>query len=47
MEKNEALKIYKKSKKEKFQKLCNKNKKGQALMGNQMDLLLKKIEANK
>ena len=47
LEKAEALKKYKKTKKEKFHKLCNKNKKGQALMGKQVDLLLKKIQANK
>lgn len=47
MEKDEALKKYKKTKKDKFKRLCNKKTNGQILMGRQMDLLLEKIQKSK
>ena len=47
MEKDDALKKYKKTKKDKFKRLCNKKTNGQILMGRQMDLLLEKIQKSK
>jgi len=47
MEKDEALKKYKKTKKDKYKRLCNKKTNGQILMGRQMDLLLEKIQKSK
>ena len=42
-EKDEALKKYKKKRKETFHNLCKKSKRGQLLISRQMDSILSKL----